>query len=66
MTLFAVRYDEERATRLTQAIIDRRTDTMARELVERSLASDETDGKGQQFAKAWLLAALTDAAQGVC
>ena len=47
MTLFAVRYDEERATRLTQAIIDRRTDTTARELVERSLASDETDGKGQ-------------------
>ncbi len=66
MVLLAVRYDEERATRLTQAIVDRRTDTTARALVERDLGSDETDGKGQQLAKAWLLAALTDAAQGVC
>lgn len=47
MVLLAVRYDEERALQLTQAIIDRRTDPMARALVERSLASDETDGQGQ-------------------
>jgi len=66
MVLLAVRYDEERATRMTQAIIDRRTDTTARELVERDLASDESDGQGQQLSKAWLLAALTDAAHGVC
>lgn len=66
MVLLAVRYDEERALQLTQAIIDRRTDPMARALIERSLASDEIDGQGQQLAKAWLLAALTDAGQGVC
>jgi len=66
MVRLAVRYDEERATGLTQAIIDRRADTTERQLVERFLASDESDGQGQQLAKAWLLAALTDAAQGVC
>lgn len=65
MVLLAVRYDAERATRLTQAIIDRRADTTARELVETALASEETDREGQKFAKAWLLAALTDAVQGV-
>jgi hypothetical protein len=65
MILLAVRYDEERATRMTQAIIDRRTDSTARDLVETALASDETDREGQKLAKAWLLAALTDAAQGV-
>jgi len=65
MVLLAVRYNAERATRLTQAIIDRRADTTARELVETALASEETDREGQKFAKAWLLAALTDAVQGV-
>lgn len=65
MVLLAVRYDAEHATRMTQAIIDRRTDTTARELVETALASNESDREGQKFAKAWLLAALTDAAQGV-
>lgn len=51
---------------MTQAIVDRCTDPTARELLAQFLASDEPDGKGQKLAKARLLAALTDAEQGVC
>lgn len=51
---------------MTQAIVDRCMDPTAQELLAQFLASDEPDGKGQKLAKARLLAALTDAEQGVC
>lgn len=61
MVLLSVRYDEERAKRLEQAIIRRRTEATARVELETFLATEESDGEGQRLAKSWLLATLTDA-----